>query len=325
MAVGAKTRRSDPPILQIEVTARCNFNCRYCIVHNGIATPADEVDTDMDFDTFRGILDRFPRSHYLQLQGQGEPLMLGDGLVAMAGLAEQRRRHFSIVSNGQLWTERLSRDLLKAGVDVVSFSMDLCDPARMESQRINMKTARVEENLRRLLSIRREMKSAVSIGVSAVAFAGVPLDEVRRAVRRLESFGIDFLVVGGLVGTSSYHTRYPSDMNQELLRDVDPITLVPPMQGCTRYSTPGLNFMFGRCLWPWSGLYISADGGISICPNNHRLRIGHVNDIDALNLTVHKDLREAFTAGREPDVCRGCQYLVAHRPRRPDVQARQGH
>src|ERR1035437_1731555 len=93
-------------MLQIEVPSRCNFRCSYCIVHNGTES---ETPGDMSLDMFRHVLDRFPRSYYLQLHGQGEPL-LHPHLEEMITFAEQQSRFSFIVSNGSLWTEFKSEE-----------------------------------------------------------------------------------------------------------------------------------------------------------------------------------------------------------------------
>jgi hypothetical protein len=64
-------------------------------------------------------------------------------------------------------------------------------------------------------------------------------------------------------------------------------------------------------MWPWMALYVNFDGTVSYCSNNHRIRVGHVDDPDIINLALHRELREKFIAGQVPEGCRGCQYLLA--------------
>lgn len=64
-------------------------------------------------------------------------------------------------------------------------------------------------------------------------------------------------------------------------------------------------------MWPWMALYINFDGAVSYCSNNHRVRVGHVDDTDVINLELHRELRVKFSAGQIPKGCKGCQYLLA--------------
>lgn len=161
---GREERNADPTMLQIEVTSRCNFRCSYCIVHNGTES---ETPGDMSLDMFRHVLDRFPRSYYLQLHGQGEPL-LHPHLEEMITFAEQQSRFSSIVSNGSLWTEFKSKGLLAAGVDVIAISLDLDSPEKMEADRIGLTYQDVVKSVGQLIRWRDTIRPLTAVGISAV-------------------------------------------------------------------------------------------------------------------------------------------------------------
>ena len=306
---GQMDRKADPVMLQIEVTSRCNFKCSYCIVHNGTEK---EKPKDMSMDLFRRVLDRFPRSFYLQLHGQGEPL-LHPQLESMVTLAEKQRRFCSLVTNGSLWTEKKSKALLEAGVDVIAFSLDLEDPTIMEADRKGLHYEKVARTIQRVIRWRDEIRPLTAVGVSAV-FKKTLLDhpaELQAHVKRLDDLGIDFLFAGPLAGTESYRERYPLKHLREVIPPGERRKLIPFPTHCAVYETPSTNFVRGRCLWPWMALYINYDGRISYCSNNHRVRVGHIDDPGAINLDVHRKLRREFKAGQVPEGCRGCQYLLA--------------
>lgn len=304
-------RDTDPIMLQLEVTSRCNYKCRYCIVHNGTGS---DVHGDMDMGLFRRILVHFPKSFYVQLQGQGEPL-LHPQLTEMVRILEEQRRFSAIITNGSLWTEEVSRELLEAGIDVVAFSLDLCDPEEMEYQRLGMDYSEVAGNLRRLVSLRDEIRPETAIGVSAVLLRSVykNKDRLHEAVQRLDDLGIDFLVVDPLAGTVAYRDRYPGDLDRERIDPPGPRRLLPFRTRCTVYEAPEVNFFSGRCIWPWMAVYVNHDGGIALCSNNHRVVVGHVDETARLNLQDHVNLRQGFCDDRLPEACEGCQYLLAYR------------
>jgi MoaA/NifB/PqqE/SkfB family radical SAM enzyme len=306
---GKDLRKADPTMLQIEVTSRCNFRCSYCIVHNGTET---EKPGDMSVDLFRHVLDRFPSSYYLQLHGQGEPL-LHPQLEEMVAIAEKQSRFSSLVSNGSLWTEKKSKALLSAGVDVISISLDLDSPEEMEADRIGLKYLDVIRTIGQLIRWRDEIRPLTAVGVSAV-FKRSLIDHpelLKNHVKRLDDLGIDFLFVGPLAGTQSYRGRYPEQHLSEIIPPPDQRRLIPFATHCTVYETPATNFVRGRCMWPWMALYINFDGAVSYCSNNHRVRVGHVDDTDVINLELHRELRVKFSAGQIPKGCKGCQYLLA--------------
>ena len=296
-------------MLQIEVTSRCNLRCSYCIVHNGTEK---EKPRDMSLDMFRHTLDRFPRSYYLQLHGQGEPL-LNPHLEEMVALADSQGRFSSVVSNGTLWTESKAKGLLAAGLDVIAISLDLASPHEMEADRVGFKYKEVVRTIRRLMRWRDAIRPLTAVGISAV-FKRRLLDDPTKLyehVKRLDDMGIDFLFVGPLAGTETYQRRYPPQHIREIIPALDHKRLISFPTKCTVYETPSTNFIRGRCMWPWMALYINFDGTVSYCSNNHRVRIGHIDDESVLNLSVHRELRAQFLAGEMPPGCRGCQYLLA--------------
>lgn len=315
---GGRTEcKTDPTMLQIEVTSRCNFRCSYCIVHNGTETGAVG---DMSLDLFKQILDRFPLSYYLQLHGQGEPLLHPE-LAKMVAYADEQKRFSSIVSNGSLWTESRSKELLDAGVDVIAISLDLAEPHEMEADRLGLKYDRVVDTIARLLSWRDIHRPLTAVGVSAVVKRHIleQPEELHRHVKRLDDLGIDFLFVGPLAGTSTYRSRYPSEFLSEIIPQNNDHALIPFSTHCTVYETPATNFVRNRCMWPWMALYVNFDGSLSYCSNNHRIRVGSFNDDDARNLETHRDLRAQFVDGHVPVGCSGCQYLLAlHTPFKGD-------
>ena len=55
--------------LYINITNACNTNCPFCCMYS-----STENSKYMDFDTFRGIVDKYDSEFELQLEG-GEPLV----------------------------------------------------------------------------------------------------------------------------------------------------------------------------------------------------------------------------------------------------------
>jgi MoaA/NifB/PqqE/SkfB family radical SAM enzyme len=305
-------RSTDPVMLQIEVTSRCNYKCSYCIVHNDSGS---DPHVDMGMEVFRRILDRFPKTFYLQLQGQGEPLLHPE-LAEMVRIAEEQRRFVGIVTNGSLWSEAATRELLDGGVDMVAFSLDLCMPQEMERLRKGMRVERVIENLERVICLRNEIRPATAVGVSAVLLRRVYEEEaaLRRAVEWLDGLGIDFLMVDPLAGTESYRTRYPGPVLGERIEALGSLRLLPFPTRCAVYDAPEMNTFGGHCMWPWMAAYINYDGSIARCSNAHRITVGHIDDDDPLNLEAHVAMREDFHRGAIPEGCEGCQYLLAYHP-----------
>lgn len=107
-----------PQIAQIEVTNRCNFNCAMCQ-----RFPLKVPIKDMDLGLYKKIIHRLTGVNEVILTGWGEPL-LHPKIIEMVKYAKQKDKKVGFTSNGSLLTTKVARELLNAGIDTISFSID---------------------------------------------------------------------------------------------------------------------------------------------------------------------------------------------------------
>jgi MoaA/NifB/PqqE/SkfB family radical SAM enzyme len=113
---------SPPPLprsIYVEPTTRCNEHCRQC----SRTWLSREADQDLSYDTFRRIIDQFPRLDRVVLHGLGEPL-LNPQLPRMIRHLKERGAHVLFNSNGILLTKERGQALTDAGLDEYRISMD---------------------------------------------------------------------------------------------------------------------------------------------------------------------------------------------------------
>ena len=90
----------------------------------------------MTTDVFRGILDDVSeKPRLLHLNLMGEPL-LNQEISEFVVLSKKAGHHVTLTTNGTLMNERISRNLLMAGVDHVTFSIDGIEARTYETIRI---------------------------------------------------------------------------------------------------------------------------------------------------------------------------------------------
>ena len=81
--------------LYINITNRCNTDCPFCCMYSGTKNM-----TDMDFDTFKKIIDDCDKEFELQLEG-GEPLLNPYFYLFMEyAISTQRCKKIIILTNG---------------------------------------------------------------------------------------------------------------------------------------------------------------------------------------------------------------------------------
>ncbi len=110
-----------PRSLDLEITSRCNANCRYCYYLNN-----PDVDyTDLPTRTWLSFFSELARCQVMNvtLQG-GEPLIREDFLTLVDGVVSNRMR-FSVLTNGSLMSPQIATHLKSTGrCDQVQVSLD---------------------------------------------------------------------------------------------------------------------------------------------------------------------------------------------------------
>ena len=144
---------SRPRHIQIEPTNRCNQACIMCPRNDKLDVPIG----DMDFETFKKIINKLPVAENLLLNGLGEP-MLNNDLFKMIAYATSQGINVSINSNCALVNESLARELIDSGLVLIKISMDSSDPQVYQSIR-NASIEPVINGIKTLVKIRKEKKS----------------------------------------------------------------------------------------------------------------------------------------------------------------------
>ena len=120
------TARKETPVLHQlfwECTLRCDLRCRHC----GSDCKIEDTRNDMPLPDLLRVLDEICQemdSHkMLVITTGGEPLIRQD--IAACGRAiKERGFYWGMVTNGMLLTEERMMELLEAGLDAISVSLD---------------------------------------------------------------------------------------------------------------------------------------------------------------------------------------------------------
>ena len=152
----AKSRhwRNFPPSIEIEPTNNCNLNCEFCLV----GTQGKKKDTShhninrgrgfMDFDLYKDLLKQAVElgSIRVLLHFQGESL-LHPRFVEMVEEAKKFHLYCSFFTNGMLLNETLANNLVKAGLDMVRFSVDGASDSVYQQNRPGGSFPKVYDNM----------------------------------------------------------------------------------------------------------------------------------------------------------------------------------
>lgn len=110
-----------PTQIYVEVTNRCNSNCRTCI--RTFDTP--EPLRDLSFREFAAIVDQLPVIERVVLHGIGEPLLNTEIADMIRYVRDRHHNAFTLFnSNAILLDEGRQRTLIEVGLDELRISID---------------------------------------------------------------------------------------------------------------------------------------------------------------------------------------------------------
>ena len=109
----------------------------------------------MDINLFKEIIDQAEKggTKSITLASRGEPT-LNSNLPEMLDYIKGKFLELKLNTNGTLLSENLSREILKAGVNDLVFSIDSHEKAKYEKIRVKGKFNKVLENIKKFLTIR---------------------------------------------------------------------------------------------------------------------------------------------------------------------------
>ena len=181
-----------PMMLVLSFVYPCNALCPHCPYTNSNIRKEYRDAPYMPELTFKRIADESGQyGAYLRISGGGEP-MLHPQATELLVYAKNVGCKIGLITNGSLFDEANSRALLDAGVDMIEFSVDACDPQTYAIVRKGLEWDALVENANRMLSLRNTLKGTSKIVASAVVQTGIDINAVEKYW--VDGIGIDYLI-----------------------------------------------------------------------------------------------------------------------------------
>ncbi len=234
--VGRKTKVSSPPVrLWIELTSHCNLKCVMC--------PNKDLTSKnkgyMDFELFKKIVDESKDFVFdISLLHRGESLLHPEFLKFL-NYATRFNWKTKLHTNGTLLTEEISRGIIESRLSRISFSFDGYQPKTYEKIRVGAKFDEVVDNIKKLLTLKKEMKSTTP--VVAIELIDFPNSEIsdegkkREFLKNFEGLGLNEVIVKKIHNWAGY------------------------------IRTKNTKIHFTPCTFLWNGLIILWDGTAMPC------------------------------------------------------------
>lgn len=204
-------RVPDARKLYIEATTACNLTCQTCI-RNSWADP----NAHMDDATFQRILEsikKLPQLERVIFTSFGEP-MVNPKLFSMIEAVRKLGLEVTLGTNGVLLTEKVTRTLIRLGVDQLVVSIDGGKPATYEGIR-GTQLSIIIKNLETFNQVKNEL--GVVKPTLAVEFVAMRsnLDELKEVLNLASELNASRLIVSNVL-------PYTEEMNEEKLYGYGP-------------------------------------------------------------------------------------------------------
>ena len=279
-----------PQRLWIELSSRCNLECRLCVNKD---IPSN-LKGDMDLNLYKKIIDEVQGHVYdINLFHRGEPLLHPD-IIEIIEYANKKGIKTRIHTNSTLLSQDLSKKIILAGLDLISLSFDGYTKKTYEKNRVNANYTKSLKNIINFLKLKKELNSKKPFTILQVMefdeelrsqdfeeqkkqfldnFYGLPLDKL--VIRKPHNWG------GGLQG-------HDGALSEKLL----------------------------QCTFPWYAMVILFDGSVCLCPQDFFgiMRIGNALQTSLKDLWLSNEaaiLRNKCVEKRfdKTDPCTACDRI----------------
>lgn len=321
---------ADPVHANVEVTTRCNCACPACARSRLAVEPREMPRRD-----FRAVLGLLPHAYRLTLVGLGEPALHQDlpGLVADARRAGRR---VSIVTGGAELDRVLSRELLRAGLDGIAFSLDAADPGLAARVRPGAPLERVLANASAFVEESRAavgrsgerpaslaVFTAISVETAEAlpALAGVVADlgvdawmltDLNFAANRDRSLWLSGTEAQRAAVRSAVATAFRRGLPVLSCRSLEEAGLAGAVRDHLLLRPDELWRRAARhehCLSPWQTAPVGVEGDLTFCDCRPEEPLGNLFErpLDEIwNGERARELRRSMRGPNPPEACRVC-------------------
>lgn len=264
-----------PLNVDIEVSSKCQIQCAHCFRQ---CLDIGENDL-MPLETYKKIVSECGREGLftLKFSMRGEPLLHPDIVEMVRFAKEQGVKEVWINTNGGMITEKLARDVIKAGVDWITMSFDgLGD--HYEKVRYPLKYQDSLGKLKILRRVRDELKAHTMLNVQSI-WSAIKHD--------------------------------PNEYISLMKSIVDRVAYNPDMNFKDIILVPDENFICPRL---WQRICITSKGKYLKCPTDFMMEdvLGSVDDYSVKEAwtVLQEEQRSLHQAGRrlESAVCLKCHH-----------------
>ncbi|MSR78242.1 MAG: radical SAM protein [Candidatus Omnitrophica bacterium] len=218
-----------PKTLSIETTNRCNLDCPFCLVgmqgelesvaHSELPRPWGGMSLVL-FEKIARDAKAFG-IHRMQLHFQGEPLMHKQ-FVDFIRISKKHGLNTQVFTNGLLLNPELSREIIRAGLDSIRFSVDGATQEVYALNRVGGQFDLVYKNMADMVRIAKEEKSSMELCWQLIAMRNNE-HEIDLARKMAQKIGIPYTVktfAESIPGSAPSSPKYRRQLQVKPCKDI---------------------------------------------------------------------------------------------------------
>ncbi len=282
-----------PKFFQIETIRACNARCTFCTYEE-----SDKAVPLMSDTLFNKIADEIRRySHWIEsvcLQRLGEPLIDKKIAERIRRFKQAGIKTVSLSTNASLLNDDKAREILEAGIDDVSLSIDSIDKEKFEKMRVGLDFNTVLTNIKGFFGLRDKIRPNAIIRVRGISFFDLERKEDKEELAGWEGFWSYLKKPQDRIYMKSTHNWG----NQKSWSDY----------------IPKKDLTYHPCVSLWSTMHINTNGVVPLCCMDYdsRLDMGDVSNqsiVEVWNSEKWNRVRGLHSEGNRNEIkfCRGCK------------------
>ena len=278
----------------LDTTNGCNLRCAFCTRNNDKIVRMKTEELDLILGKIRKHISA------MQLSCAWEYSIAKNAPEIVRTVGKYKIPSTTIYTNGNILTDEIAEALVDARLNDFVVSIGEAKKETYEKLRRGGKFERVLANIRKLDGLKRERKSRFPRICSNLTVVNSNIDELVDFVDLAHSLGIERIIGRHLILNKGL------DMDNEKVRDKARANSILDIAG-EKAADYGISFSIPKyedeqkpkhCRAPWTQLYISSNGDVSVCPRIHvYAKIGNLltdSFRNIINGSAMADLRRQF-------------------------------
>lgn len=300
-----------PKRIHVELTTSCNYRCVMC--PHGYSTYGASIS-----DKLFGVLcnELIPSAKVIEMQGTGEALTYHK-FFDLLNVAIAHNCKPVLITNASLLNKKTLLALCKAGSDIV-VSIDAAESSLYSQIRRGGDLTKVLANLGEWKYIKHSFQNKSSLGINMV-LCSLNAFKIIEMIDLAEQLDADYLFISEIRKCALDDANWNRLNIVELRNTPDFQRYVGEVTEHARKKKIRIRFNFKNeisasdikrniCLSPWEHIYISVDGGVSLCCELSE-RFGNLNEsnfTEIWNSDGLNDFRKKMATGQYNKTCLSC-------------------